>query len=205
MNIKLLLLGFAILTSCKTTLPTATTSLTPTLLFNGKDLSGWTIYGTEKWYVEDSLLVCENGQEEGFGYLGTNKDYKSFELNVEFKQETPKSNGGVFIHSELEGTDIDGWQVEIGPPGHQAGGIHRYDSGWLIKPDPIKDEALKMGEWNHLKIRVAGDKMVVWLNGTEMSSLVDPKIEASEGLVALQIHKGNVNKLRWRNIEISEL
>ena len=29
-------------------------------LFNGKDLSGWIIYGTEKWYVEDGLLVCEN-------------------------------------------------------------------------------------------------------------------------------------------------
>ena len=28
-------------------------------LFNGQDLHGWEIYGTEKWYVEDGLLVCE--------------------------------------------------------------------------------------------------------------------------------------------------
>ena len=25
-------------------------------LFNGKDLSGWTVYGTEKWYVEELFL-----------------------------------------------------------------------------------------------------------------------------------------------------
>jgi hypothetical protein len=24
-------------------------------LFNGKDLTGWKVYGTEKWYVEDGL------------------------------------------------------------------------------------------------------------------------------------------------------
>ena len=30
-------------------------------LFNGKDLGGWTINGTEKWYVENGELVCESG------------------------------------------------------------------------------------------------------------------------------------------------
>jgi hypothetical protein len=40
-------------------------------LFNGKNLDGWTNYGTEKWYVEDGLLVCESGPDEKYGYLGT--------------------------------------------------------------------------------------------------------------------------------------
>ena len=30
----------------------------PAALFNGQDLSGWKIHGTEKWYVEDVELVC---------------------------------------------------------------------------------------------------------------------------------------------------
>ena len=30
-------------------------------LFNGKNLDGWIIYGTEKWYVEDGELICESG------------------------------------------------------------------------------------------------------------------------------------------------
>ena len=45
-------------------------------LFHGKDLSGWIIYGTELWYVEDGLLVCESGPDEEYGYLGTEKQYR---------------------------------------------------------------------------------------------------------------------------------
>ena len=33
----------------------------PVTIFNGKDLTGWTVYGTEKWYVERGELVCESG------------------------------------------------------------------------------------------------------------------------------------------------
>ena len=53
-------------------------------LFNGKNLDGWTIYGTEKWYVEDGLLVCESGPDKKYGYLATNKHYHNFELNFRF-------------------------------------------------------------------------------------------------------------------------
>ena len=27
-------------------------------IFNGENLDGWTIHGTELWYVEDGELVC---------------------------------------------------------------------------------------------------------------------------------------------------
>ena len=203
MKINIVLL-FIIVASCKSTLPKTRTLIESTPLFNGKDLSGWTVYGTEKWYVENGVLICENGPDEEFGYLGTNKNYKNFELNLEFKQDT-NGNGGVFVHSRIEKSKINGWQVEIGAPGHKTGGIHVYDRGWLIKPEPIKDKALKMGEWNHLKILLEDDKMIVWLNDTEMANLVDSKIGTGEGLVALQINKGNVTKLQWRNIKIIEL
>ena len=33
-------------------------------IFNGNNLDGWTIYGTEKWYVEDGLLICESGPDK---------------------------------------------------------------------------------------------------------------------------------------------
>jgi hypothetical protein len=66
------------------------------LLFNGENLEGWTVYGTEKWYVEDGLLICESGQDEQYGYLGTNKHYKNFIVELEFKQEAD-GNSGVFI------------------------------------------------------------------------------------------------------------
>ena len=145
-------------------------------LFNGKDLTGWTIHGTELWYVEDGLLVCESGPDKAYGYLSTNKYYDDFELTLEFKQEA-NGNSGVFIRSTVEGTKVSGWQVEVAPPGSDTGGVYEsYGRGWLIKPAKEKDAALKMGDWNQMKIRVVGDKITTWLNGTEMIELEDEKI-----------------------------
>ena len=79
-------------------------------LFNGKDLTGWNVYGTEKWYVEKGLLVCESGPDKEYGYLGTDKEYKNFQLELEFKQGAD-GNSGVFFRSSIDGTKITGWQV----------------------------------------------------------------------------------------------
>lgn len=176
-----------------------------TNLFNGKDLSGWTIHGTELWYVEDGLLVCESGPEEKYGYLSTEKFYDDFILTLEFKQEA-NGNSGVFFRSTLEGTKISGWQVEVAPPGNDSGGIYEsYGRGWLIKPDPEKDKALKMGVWNRMKIKVVGDKVTSWLNGTQMVSFTDEKIGRGKGSIALQIHDGGGIKVRWRNLKVKPL
>ena len=137
-------------------------------LFNGKNLDGWKIHGTELWYVEDGLLVCESGPDKEYGYLSTNEFYDDFELTLEFKQEA-NGNSGVFIRSTVDGTKVSGWQVEVAPPGSNTGGVYEsYGRGWLIKPDEEKDKALKMGEWNNMRIRVKGDKIKSWLNGTQM-------------------------------------
>lgn len=174
-------------------------------LFNGENLDGWTIYGTEKWYVEDGLLVCESGPDKGYGYLSTNDNYKNYVLELEFKQEAD-GNSGVFIRSTVEGTTVSGWQVEIAPPGKHTGGVYEsYGRNWLIKPDPKKDKALKMGEWNKMKIRVDGDYLTSWLNGTKMVTLKDEIIGAGEGAVLLQIHDGGGIKVKWRNIIIQNL
>ncbi|MGA0063730.1 MAG: 3-keto-disaccharide hydrolase, partial [Flavobacteriaceae bacterium] len=119
-----------------------------TALFNGENLEGWTINGTEKWYVEDGLLVCESGPDKAYGYLSTNEYYDDFVLELEFLQEAD-GNSGVFFRSTVEGTVVSGWQVEVAPPDHDTGGIYEsYGRGWLIKPEKAKDAYLKMGEWN---------------------------------------------------------
>jgi hypothetical protein len=174
-------------------------------LFNGKDLTGWEIYGTEKWYVDDGLLICESGPDQEYGYLATVDSYKDFDLTVEFKQEA-NGNSGVFFRSSIEGTKITGWQAEVAPPGHNTGGIYEsYGREWLIKPEPEKEKILKMGEWNTMRIRVVGDHVTTWLNGVEMIDLRDEKIGKATGSIALQIHSGGGIKVAWRNLKIEEL
>ena len=174
-------------------------------LFNGKNLDGWKIHGTELWYVEDGLLVCESGPDKEYGYLSTNEFYDDFELTLEFKQEA-NGNSGVFIRSTVDGTKVSGWQVEVAPPGSNTGGVYEsYGRGWLIKPEKEKDKVLKMGEWNNMRIRVKGDKIKSWLNGTPMISLKDKKIGQGKGSIALQIHDGGGIKVRWRNLVVTQL
>ena len=174
-------------------------------LFNGKNLEGWNIHGTELWYVDQGLLVCESGPDKAYGYLSTTKYYDDFELTLEFKQEA-NGNSGVFIRSTVEGTKVSGWQVEVAPPGSNSGGVYEsYGRGWLIKPAKEKDKALKMGEWNQMRIRVVGNQIETWLNGTEMISLNDEKIGQGKGSIALQIHDGGGIKMRWKNLQVNSL
>jgi len=196
---KFTILASLLLVCCMGTITAQTESL-----FNGRDLTGWTIYGTEKWYVEDGLLVCVSGPDKQYGYLGTVKEYKDFELTVEFKQAA-NGNSGVFFHSSIDGTRITGWQAEVAPPGNNTGGIYEsYGRGWLIKPDPELDKYLKFGDWNTMKVRVVGPKVETWLNGQKMITLEDEKIGAANGIIALQIHEGGGIKVMWRNLNIEE-
>ena len=177
-------------------------------LFNAENLEGWTVYGTEKWYVDGGELICESGPDQNYGYLATNKYYDNFELALEFKQEA-NGNSGVFFRSTLEGTKISGWQVEVAPANHpkdKTGGIYEsYGRGWLIKPSTETDSVLKMGEWNTLKIVAQGDEVSTWLNNVPMVSINDSLIGKGKGSIALQIHDGGGIKVKWRNIKITEL
>ena len=171
-------------------------------IFNGENLDGWEVYGTEKWYVEDGLLVCESGPDEAYGYLATNESYKDFVLTLEFQQEA-NGNSGVFFRSSIEGTKITGWQVEVAPPGNDTGGIYEsYGRGWLEQIPEEKEDILNMGEWNQMRIEVKGDQVKTYLNEQLMVDLQDEKIGQANGSIALQIHDGGGIKVRWRNLKV---
>ena len=178
----------------------------PIKLFNGKNLNGWSIKGTEKWYVDKTGdLVCESGPDKAYGYLATDKFYKNFDLTLEFKQEA-NGNSGVFFRSTFEGTKVKGWQVEVAPPNHDTGGVYEsYERGWLKQIPDEEEGHLKMGEWNKMRIRVDGDHVQTWLNGHAMVNFNDAKIGEHTGSIALQIHDGGGIKVRWRNLMLTEL
>ena len=179
--------------------------LGPVSLFNGENLDGWQVHGTELWYVEDGELVCESGPDAAYGYLTTDATYRDFDLTVDFKQEAD-GNSGVFFRSSVEGTAVSGWQAEVAPPGFFTGGIYEsYGRGWLVQPDPALDAALRMGDWNTMRVRAVGDRVTTWLNGTRMVDLVDETVGTGTGSIALQIHDGGGIKVRWRNLRVVDL
>ncbi|MCB0519120.1 MAG: DUF1080 domain-containing protein [Lewinellaceae bacterium] len=193
-----------LLAACSTFKKTAQPGEGSISLFNGKDLSGWTAHGKEKWYVESGDLVCESGPYVGYGYLSTDSTFKDFDLTLEFKQEA-NGNSGVFFRCSIDETvKITGWQAEVAPMGDHTGGIYEsYGRGWLIQPTAALDHVLKENDWNTLRIRCVGPEVKTWLNGILMVTLEDEKIGEATGKIALQIHDGGGIKVRWRNIRIT--
>lgn len=179
----------------------------PKVLFNGKNLDGWTAYGTELWYVNDEgLLVCESGPDKKYGYFATNDYYKDFDLTLKFKQ-LANGNSGVFFRSFIEPpVKVHGWQCEVAPKGFDTGGIYEsYGRGWLVQIPEEKESILKEGDWNEMRIRVEGDHVQTWLNGEPMTDFNDELIGKAQGRIALQIHDGGGIKVQWKDLVIKPL
>jgi len=175
-------------------------------LFNGKDLTGWELFGSMKMYVEDGNLVTENGDDLQYGYLGTRKYYKDFDLTCEFKQES-NGNSGLFFHSFVtDYNHVNGWQCEVAPKGFDTCGIYEsYGRGWLVQIPDEKEDIINEGEWNTIRLRVEGNKVQTWLNGEPMIEIDDELIGSKTGRIMLQIHDGNNIKVLWRNFQLTEL
>ena len=138
-----------------------------TVLFNGKDLSGWTNIGKEKWEIEDGTLHGVAVTRE-YGYLQTDKSYKDFQLSLRFKCEGD-GNSGVFFHVNFKpGTP----QVTKGPQfeidctlGHHTGGVYEQTRKWIVWPAPENESVVRPGEWNDYLITVVGNHYISRLNG----------------------------------------
>lgn len=177
------------------------------LLYNGKNLDGWTVYGNDKWYIEDTDLVCESGEDCSlYGYCATNEYYDDFDLTLEFKQEA-NGNSGVFFRSNIElPAIVSGWQVEVAPKGHDTAGIYEsYGRGWLVQIPEEQEEILREGEWNTMRVLAIGPRIRTWLNGEPMVDIEDEIVGKGHGHIALQIHDGGGIKVRWRNLKIKAL
>jgi len=100
-----------------------------TALFNGKDLSGWTVkcqpQDREKifWMVDSGTILCDSmgRKDHNYVWLLTEKEFGDFELRLKFQayKDSP-GNSGVQFRSRFDDTASGGWlhgpQVDIHPP-----------------------------------------------------------------------------------------
>ncbi len=182
-------------------------------LFDGKSLDGWVQRGGEATYaVVDGCIVGTTVADTPNSFLCTESEFSDFILEFDVKQEG-KSNSGVQFRS-LSSPDyrdgrVHGYQCEIDPSERAwSGGI--YDEarrGWLYRPEnqPERKSAYQYGRWNRFRIEAIGDSLRVWINGIEMSHVVDSM--TARGFIALQVHsiyspEDVGQRIFWRNIRI---
>lgn len=196
-------------------------------LFNGKNLDGWVQRGGKATYrVEDGVIIGTSVPNTSNTFLCTDRDYKDFVLELDFKVN-PELNSGVQIRSQyseeptvfkakdkeikIAANRVNGYQVEIDPSKRSySGGI--YDEarrGWLndLKDNEAARNAFKPGEWNHFKIECKGDSIKTWVNGVPAADLTDSANPS--GFIALQVHgvgkKTEPLEVMWKNVKIKEL
>jgi len=174
-------------------------------LFDGKSLSGWKTYGAERWAVDQGEILGQ-AVTEAYGYLGTEKTYRNFEMKVKFRAEGT-GNSGIFFHSSIEGVDIKGIQVEVDPnPDMHTGGLYESGGrGWLVKPDAKGEKAMKVGKWNDVHFIVSGSHIVTLVNGEKIVDYTDPSPQYTHGVIALQLHSGGQGKIRFKDLYIREI
>jgi Domain of Unknown Function (DUF1080) len=177
-------------------------------LFNGKDLSGWTQIGHERWEADNGTIHGIAVTKE-YGYLQTQKSYKDFQLSLKFRCEGEGGNSGVFFHVWFKPGTADvskGPQFEIDCAlGHHTGGVYEQKRGWIVWPSPENESVVRASDWNEYLLKVEGNHYIARLNGVVMIDYTDPKPESDDGPIALQLHSGGAGNYRFKDILIRDL
>jgi hypothetical protein len=172
----------------------------PIVLFNGKDLSGWTGVNSEKaegWTVEDGILKGTGHADD----LITVAKYWNFELHAEFKL-AEKSNSGIGLRGRYE--------VQIAsdygrPPGmHGTGALY-------TRVLPRVNASKRPDEWQTYDIRLVGCEVTTTLNGEllyekgvidGLTGIAFDPYEDQPGAIELQGDHGSVE---FRNLILTPL
>jgi hypothetical protein len=168
-------------------------------------------------------------------FLIFEKPLANFELHYKYRFVTPTGNSGVQFRSKIynpETFSVGGYQADCDANRGYDGTI--YDEHGIAggrgtmskrgekthwtdakKPEvtPLAEsakelkEALKpTNEWNDVVLIADGNHVKYSINGHLMTELIDDNPKAlKEGVVALQLHKGFVMKVQYKDIELKVL
>ena len=170
----------------------------PTQLFNGRDLSGWTMSdpASAAWKIENGTLVSPGHGAE----LISNAKFEDFKLHVEFNC-APGSNSGVYLRGRYE------LQIEDDPepegPTMRTGGVYGF-----LAPSP--EQPRRPGEWQTYDITLVGRVVTVVQNGQtiidkqEIPGITGGALDSHEELPGqIYLQGSEVGHVAFRNLTIT--
>jgi hypothetical protein len=164
-------------------------------LYTGLDLSGWKADAghQQHWRPNDSVLRCDGGGEAKDKDLWSAKEYGDFEMIADFRlpgrrgEAAPRTSCGLAVRGQRGGTlmvSSDGTMMTVNR------------QTW--KPEGLKPA----GQWNRIRVRMAGDQLTVSLNGKPAVENTQLGNVPTKGPVALHVDGGPVE---FENIFVREL
>ncbi|MDR1919778.1 MAG: DUF1080 domain-containing protein [Tannerellaceae bacterium] len=171
------------------------------LLFNGKNLEGWTSVGkdvppAQGWVVEEGVLTVKKEGDKRGGDIITQEQYADFDLKLDFRV-TAGANSGVkyfFLRYEKGGWLGLEYQIiddETHPDARLGRDGNRRQAGLYDMFAPKRNMDKAVGEWNQARILAKGSKVEHYLNGKKVLSF-DRKSEAYRQAYELSKYKGSV-------------
>lgn len=171
-----------------------------TSLFNGRDLSGWTVEcvpaDREKifWKVTDGAIRCDSSgrKDHDYVWLLSAREYRDFELRLKFRTwRGVTGNSGLQVRSRYDrGAGwLDGPQIDIAPATpwrtgmmwDETRGVQRWIHPDLPKGKWVAPEMAPAGfrfkfadeedGWNDLAVTVTGACVRAKLNGVTVTDL----------------------------------
>jgi hypothetical protein len=161
-------------------------------LFNGQDLKGWAPVHDVTFEVKDGNLRLV----KGMGWLRTEKQFKDFILEFEWRALEEQYDSGFFIRAGLEGKPwpTDGWQVNL----------HGSFLGALVKGYktmvPAETPKAPVNKWVKFRIEARGKKVKLIVDGED--AWETEKVDAERGYLGIQAEN---KAFDFKNIRIQEL
>lgn len=204
---------------------TPTTSSQGLVLFNGRDLAGWThvledptVSREKVWSVRDGILIC---QGKPTGYLRTTNRFTNFRLFVEYRWAPGKepSNSGILTRIQPPDRPLPRCvevQLRHGSAGDilglqgmpVAGGQPRFFeargnpvAGNITGVRKLVDAENPPGEWNLVEILARDDVYTVWINGKLVNEARG--VTRAAGPIGLQSEGGEIHFRQVRLIPLS--
>ncbi len=179
-----------------------------TPVFDGTSLDGWSQAGPGSFVLneEEGTITSEGGM----GLLWYEADeYNSYSLKLDWRMQGD-SNSGIFVGfpaSDDPWSAVDnGYEIQIDATDaddRTTGSVYGFQSADL----EARDEALNPpGEWNAYELRVEGERIRIYLNGTLINDFTntDPARSLLDGYIGLQNH-GADDVVSFRDVRIAEL
>jgi hypothetical protein len=139
----------------------------PVSLFNGKDLTGWSLIKSENngWLVQDGVLMnrvqAQKLTDKGkhFGNLRTDAEFEDFNLKLEVRT-VEGTNSGIYLRGIYEVQVMESFQKPL--DSHHMGALYSRITPSVAAEKPI-------GEWQTLDITLVDRHLTVVLNGTTIT------------------------------------
>ncbi|NLX15330.1 MAG: DUF1080 domain-containing protein [Phycisphaerales bacterium] len=174
--------------------------------FNGTNLDNWrNDHDKKNWSVVDGMIVGKTDTPLPYNdFLILDGTYDDFVLTFDVQLLPDTGNSGVqFRSTPRDDFEVEGYQADIGK-GWWGSLYEECGRGTLHDGYTSRGErAVIPGGWNHYVIYAVGDELRIEINGTVCTHLRDS--ERSSGVIALQIHIGDIMEVRFKNLLLRKI